>query len=307
MLIALAVDAAIGWPNSLFQRIGHPVTWLGALISILERALNRAHWTDTTRRLTGAICAVAIIALTIAISCALIRLFPEGLPRAIAAGLLAWPLVATRSMFDHVAAVARPLAEGNTDAARQAVAMIVGRDPSQLDDPGIARAAIESLAENSCDGIVAPVFWGLVAGLPGIAAYKAINTLDSMIGYRTERYEAFGWAAARIDDLANLIPARVTGLLFAVTSKRPVTALRVMAQDARHHRSPNAGWPEAAMAGALGIRLSGPRIYDGAWTKDPYVNASCPDPEPKDLSRGLSLYLRAMLAMAALIGLWALV
>ncbi|MDO9500590.1 cobalamin biosynthesis protein, partial [Falsiroseomonas sp.] len=160
------------------------------------------------------------------------------------------------------------------------------------------RAATESLAENASDGIVAPLFWGLLLGLPGIAAYKAINTLDSMIGHRSARHEAFGWASARIDDLANLVPARLTGLLFALTSGRPRAALSCMVRDARHHRSPNAGWPEAAMAGALGIRLSGPRIYGGKVTPEPWLNASAADPSPDDLFRALSVYRRALTALA---------
>ncbi|GGE60634.1 adenosylcobinamide-phosphate synthase CbiB [Actibacterium pelagium] len=307
MLIALAIDAALGWPDPLYRRIGHPVTWIGALIARLDKALNRPGWRKTTRCLTGLLCAAFVVTLVSGIAFAILSLIPEGAPRAVVAGILAWPLVATRSMHDHVAAVVRPLASGDIEAARHAVAMIVGRDPSQLDEAGIARAAVESLAENTSDGITAPIFWGLLLGLPGIAAYKAANTLDSMIGYRTEKHEAFGWAAARFDDLVNLVPARLTGLLFALTSARPITAIRVMVKDARHHRSPNAGWPEAAMAGALDVRLSGPRVYDGKPTEDPYVNPTCPDPKAADLWRGLALYRRAMLAMSAMIGLMALV
>ncbi len=160
-------------------------------------------------------------------------------------------MVALRSLYDHVTAVARPLQSGNIDAARLAVAQIVGRDPATLDEAGIARAAIESLAENASDGIVAPVFWGVLFGLPGIVGYKAINTLDSMIGHRSERHLYFGWAAARIDDIANFIPARLTGLLFTLVSSRFSQALSCMVRDANRHRSINAGWPEAAMAGAL--------------------------------------------------------
>jgi adenosylcobinamide-phosphate synthase len=184
--------------------------------------------------------------------------------------------------------------------------MIVGRDPSQLDAAGIARAATESLAENTSDGIVAPLFWGAIFGLPGIAAYKAINTLDSMIGHRTPRYEAFGWAAARIDDVANLIPARLTGLLFAIVSVRPCIALATMWRDAGQHRSPNAGWPEAAMAGALDIRLSGPRIYEGRLSQEPWLNGEAADPTAADLNRALALYRRAMLLLAAGLALLAL-
>jgi adenosylcobinamide-phosphate synthase len=166
---------------------------------------------------------------------------------------------------------------------------------------------MESLAENTSDGIVAPLFWGAVLGLPGIAGYKAINTLDSMIGHRTPRFQAFGWASARIDDLVNLIPARLTGLVFALVSSAPRRALSVMGRDAGLHRSPNAGWPEAAMAAGLGVRLSGPRVYDGHVADEPWVNAGTPDPTAGDLQRGLALYLRAMFVLAAALLVLALV
>jgi adenosylcobinamide-phosphate synthase len=256
--------------------------------------------------MAGICVALAVIALAAGVGWACAAMLPGGWPGLILAAILAWPLVAARSMHDHVDAVARPLIAGNLPAARQAVSMIVGRDPSQLDAAGIARAATESLAENTSDGIVAPLFWGAIFGLPGIAAYKAINTLDSMIGHRSIRHEAFGWAAARIDDVANLIPARLTGILFAAVSAQPGVALATMWRDARQHRSPNAGWPEAAMAGALGIRLSGPRIYAGQFTQEPWVNAAAPDPAPADLNRALALYVRAMLVLAAGLALLAL-
>ncbi|SMX34872.1 adenosylcobinamide-phosphate synthase CbiB [Actibacterium lipolyticum] len=307
MLIAMALDACIGWPNALFARIGHPVTWLGALINALEKLWNRPDATPPARKLAGVL--TALITITIAGGAALMitLALPAGWLGTVLTGILAWPLVATRSMHEHVAAVARPLIAGDLSTARQAVAMIVGRNPSELDEPAVARAALESLAENTSDGIVAPVFWGALLGLPGIAAYKAINTLDSMIGHRTPRHEAFGWASARIDDVVNLIPARLTGLLFAAASARPVTALKSMWRDAHQHRSPNAGWPESAMAGALRVRLSGPRVYDGHVADEPWVNAPMPDPTPSDLKRGLALYVRAMLALCTLLALFALI
>lgn len=304
MLVAMAIDAAIGWPAALHVRVGHPVTWLGALIGGCDRRWNRA---GTRRRRRGLIVAVAVIALATVVGMAMQAALPAGWTGVLLGGVFAWPLVALRSMHEHVAAVFRPLAAGDLGAARRAVAMIVGRDPTWLDEAGVARAALESLAENTSDGVVAPLFWGVVAGLPGIAAYKAINTLDSMIGHRTARHEDFGRVAARIDDVANLIPARLTGLVFALVSGRPQGALGCMARDAHRHRSPNGGWPEAALAGALGIRLSGPRSYGERVAEEPWVNGAAPDPGPADIGRGLALYRRAMLALAALIGALALV
>lgn len=301
MVVAALADAAIGWPDAVYARIGHPVTWIGGLIRRLDRDLNRETDSFARRRALGVLAALGVIALTTLLAAVLQSLLPGGVAGLILTGIFAWPFLALRAMHVHVAAVARPLAAGDLPAARRAVSMIVGRDPARLDTAGVARAALESLAENTSDGIVAPVFWGAIFGLPGLAAYKAINTLDSMIGHRTPRYNAFGWAAARIDDGANLIPARLTGLLFALVSKRPRSSLATMARDARHHRSPNAGWPEAAMAGGLGIRLSGPRAYAGGIADEPWVNGTAPDPDARDIAAGLALYRRAMMAMGAVL------
>ncbi|MBN7786997.1 cobalamin biosynthesis protein CobD [Ponticoccus gilvus] len=301
MLLAMALDAAVGWPDRLYRRIGHPVVWIGALISMLEARLNAG--APGRRRATGAL-TVALVCAAVAVPALWVQaVLPGGWLGLLVGALAAWPLLAVRSMDQHVGAVARPLAAGDLAGARRAVAMIVGRDPARLDTRGVARAALESLAENTSDGIVAPLFWGVVAGLPGLAVYKAINTMDSMIGHRSERYEDFGKAAARLDDLVNLLPARLTGLLFALASGRPGRAIAVMRRDARHHRSPNAGWPEAAMAGALHRRLSGPRVYGNTVADEPYVNAAAPDPEPQDLRRGLALYRRTMVLGAGLLAL----
>lgn len=298
MAVAMVIDALMGWPDWLYRRIGHPVTWLGRLISLLDRVWNRETRAHGLRRLLGVLAALITIGMCTALAWLVQGMLPDTSLGTLLLGVLAWPLVAVRSMHGHVQAVAEPLVRGDLHAARYAVSMIVGRDPSQLDGAGVARAATESLAENTGDGIVAPLFWGLVAGLPGIAAYKAINTLDSMIGHLTARHSAFGWASAKIDDVANWIPARLTGLLFAVASGAPRRALACVRRDARHHRSPNAGWPEAAMAGALGVRLSGPRAYGDSVSQEPWVNEGAPDPTPQDLSRALALYRRTMIGVA---------
>lgn len=300
MLGGLVIDLAIGWPDALYQKIKHPVVWLGALISKLDSSLNLGANPSRNKRM-GILTVLIVVSLAVGLGWTLQLALPSGWAGIVLGALMAWPLIALRSMYDHVAAVYQPLAQGDLAAARVAVAKIVGRDPSGLDGPAIARAATESLAENSSDGIVAPIFWGTIAGLPGIFAYKAINTLDSMIGYKTPRHIDFGWAAARLDDLVNLIPARLTGLLFAVVSGRVRQAVVVMFADAGHHRSPNAGWPEAAMAGALDLRLSGPRSYDGQIQDEPWVNASGQDPTPNCLNRALGLYVRAMGLMAPIL------
>ncbi len=209
-------------------------------------------------------------------------------------------LLAGRSLYGHVLRVTQHLEHGKLEAARQAVGHIVSRNPTPLDTAGVARANLESLAENTSDGVIAPLFWGCLLGLPGLTAYKAINTLDSMLGYRTDRLWAFGGFAARLDDAANLIPARLTGGLIALASFR-LASVRVMLRDARNHRSPNTGWPESAMAGALDVRLGGPRVYAGSETADPWLNAAAPDPRPSDTRRRLRLYVRTLLLAALLL------
>jgi len=305
MVVAMAVDALMGWPSWLFARVGHPVTWLGRLIVAVDAAWNQPSNPPALRRVAGVVGALVVIALAAALGCMLQYALSSGWIQIVLVGVLAWPLVALRSLHDHVAAVAKPLQAGDIAGARDAISRIVGRDPAALDEAGIARAAIESLAENASDGVAAPVFWGALFGLPGIFGYKAINTLDSMIGHRTERHEAFGWAAARIDDVANFIPARLTGFLFVLLAPRRSEALSCMTRDARRHRSPNAGWPEAAMAGALGVRLSGPRIYHDSVSNEPWLNEAARDPLAADIVHGLTIYRRAMMLLAGFLAILA--
>jgi adenosylcobinamide-phosphate synthase len=305
MVLAMALDAVLGWPEGLFALVGHPVTWLGALINALDVGWNRTSDPPAFRRALGVAAALIVILVATALAWMVQALLTAEWSRVLIVGILAWPLLALRSLRDHVSAVGPPLQSGDIALARSAVAQIVGRDPENLDEAGIARAAIESLAENASDGIVAPVFWGALFGLPGIAAYKAINTLDSMIGHRSPRHEAFGWAAARIDDLANFLPARLTGFLFVLLAPRPSVAMSCMVRDANRHRSINAGWPEAAMAGALGVRLSGPRIYQGSVAEEPWLNEGARDPLAADISQGLKLYRRAMMLLGAVLAVLA--
>lgn len=270
IIAALGLDFLFGEPVWLWSRLPHPVRVMGYMISLLERRLNAG----VGRRLKGVLALTALLLLFTGLGWLLARL-PCG---AVVQGAGAAILLGQRALVQHVARVAGGLRKG-VPAGRQAVAMIVGRDVAALDESGVARAAIESAAENFSDGVVAPVFWFCVAGLPGIMAYKLVNTADSMIGHKTERYLAYGWAAARLDDVMNYLPARLSAGLIGLAggAKR---AFRVVQADARQHRSPNAGWPEAAMAGGLGVALSGPRIYGGVQTKDAFVNA--------DGRRGLS-------------------
>ncbi|MEM8767232.1 MAG: adenosylcobinamide-phosphate synthase CbiB [Pseudomonadota bacterium] len=298
LILAWGIEAAFGWPEALYRKVRHPVVWIGWLVNGFERVLNGEGRSDVWRRLAGAISAAVVILLTWALAAALVALLPEGSLGFVLQALVASSFLASRSLYSHVAAVAEALSVKSIDAARTAVSHIVGRDPQSLDEAGITRAALESLAENASDGVVAPLFWGVLLGLPGLAAYKALNTLDSMIGHRNSRFEDFGKASARLDDVANWIPARLTAALLLLAGPPRGRTLLVLRRDARRHRSPNAGWPEAAMAGALNVRLSGPRCYGDRSTEEPWLNADAPDPGPHSLELGLALYLRALVLLA---------
>lgn len=266
--LSLLIERLVGYPDWLFRRIGHPVTWIGSLIALLDRKWNREQGSFSNREAKGVLALVVFLGVTVSIALALqniLLVLPLGL---LLVAVVGASLPAQKSLEQHVEAVATALESEGLEGGRRAVSMIVGRDPDQLDEAAVCRAAIESLAENFSDGIVAPSFWLGLLGLPGGAGYKAINTADSMIGHRTPRHEAFGWASARVDDLVNLPASRLTACLFIlaavfVKGASPQGALRAVARDAKHHRSPNAGWPESALAGALGFALAGPRSYGG--------------------------------------------
>lgn len=310
LVLALTIEAAFGYPQRFYAAIGHPVTWIGRLIGMLDQRLNRETASFVTRKAMGVLALVLLLAIILALSVLLQRLcLSFGLLGLLPLALLASTLIAQRSLYEHVARVADGLERGGLEGGRKAVAMIVGRNPQTLDEAGVARAAIESLAENFSDGIVAPAFWLGLGGLPGIAAYKAINTADSMIGHRTPRHLAFGWASARLDDLVNLPASRLTALLLLVSAALDRTAnaggaWRAVKRDAGKHGSPNAGWPEAAMAGALGLRLAGPRVYGETRVEDHWMGDGRAEANAADIRRALTLYKRScglLWALAALL------
>jgi len=299
VVAALLLDAVIGDPDWLWRRAPHPVVWIGNGIGWLEHRLNLESWSRRQRKLAGVVTIIALVSVAILVGGLLTDLLNDNWIGFGVEALIASTLIAQRSLYQHVARVHRAFTEGGLPAARQVVAMIVGRDPERLDEGGVARAAIESTAENFSDGIVAPVFWLALLGLPGLIAYKAINTADSMIGHRSTRYIDFGWAAARLDDLVNLIPARLSGILVAlaapVSRGSIIASLKIMMRDASKHRSPNAGWPESAMAGALGIAIAGPRVYAEGAVNDLYLNAEGRTAKPDDIRRALRVFVAACL------------
>ena len=291
---ALALEAFVGYPAALYRILGHPVTWMGRLLVVLERRLNRDRWSAAARRSAGVLTLILLLGSTAVVTLPLQILLPHELAGFVLLGVLAATLPAQRSLFTHVRDVAAALERGGVAAGRQAVALIVGRNTAVLDEAGVARAAIESLAENFSDGIVAPALWLAVAGLPGGALYKAANTADSMIGHRSARYAAFGWAAARFDDVINLPASRLAVLWIVMAAPLAGGSARdawaAVRRDARRHRSPNAGWPEAAFAGALHLKLAGPRVYGSEMVDDAFMGIGRRRAGANDIRRALKLY-----------------
>lgn len=290
------LEAAIGYPDRLHRLVPHPVVWAGHAINALEERWNHPELTAARRRLSGVAALLLVASCAALLGCLIDAWGRRNIWAALATVFVATIGLAQRSLYIHVAAVHTALQAGDLPAARKTVSHIVGRDTATLDEHGVAVAALESLAESFCDGIVAPAFWLFFTGLAGLFAYKIINTADSIIGHRDPRFLAFGWAAARTDDLANLIPARLSGALLALAAGG---GWLIMLRDAKHHASPNAGWPEAALAGGLKIRLGGPTTYDGQSYPRPWFGDGAA-PGTTELGRGLRIYLIACVLLWAL-------
>lgn len=311
LFAAIVLDRIVGDPPWLWQRVPHPVVIFGKAIDLFEKRLNRTSFTAEGRRLNGVFTILVLLAGSAVVGMLLSALFRHlGSVGIILEVIVVAVFLAQKSLGDHVQAVADGLLRDGLEGGRQAVAMIVGRDPKTLDQAGVSRAAIESLSENFADGVVAPVFWYAVAGLPGILAYKMLNTADSMIGHKNERFLQFGWASARLDDLANWPAARLSAVLIALAAvlKRGAGAgrrsLSAALRDSGLHRSPNSGWPEAAMAGALDLQLAGPRFYGGTRVSEPMMHASGrSDAGPADILKGIGVFYAACSVMAALVAM----
>jgi adenosylcobinamide-phosphate synthase len=310
LVAGLVIDALFGDMPAVFRYVPHPVVLAGRAVGFFDRKLNRETRSEVSRRERGIVTVVVLVGGAALIGLIVERVCRDSLVGGIVEAVVIGVLIAQRSLYEHVASVAAALSTGGLAGGREAVRHVVGRDPMSLDAHGVARAAIESLAENFSDGVVAPVFWYLLLGLPGLLAYKMANTLDSMIGHRTPHYRAFGWAAARLDDVLNIVPAPLSGVLLALAAvfaknTRPGHALAIMLRDGRKHHSPNAGWPESAMAGALGLALAGPRRYPEGLVADPWLGDGSARAGTSDISRGLQLYRLACFVEAGLlVGAW---
>jgi adenosylcobinamide-phosphate synthase len=292
---ALLIEAAMGYPQWLFRTMRHPVVWIGALLGWLDRNLNDDDASDLMRFSAGAFALAIVLVIAVAPPVLALKAMAAWAPLPWVIMVLCSFLLAQRSLFSHIRSVAEALEASGLAGGREAVSHVVGRNPETLDEAGVVRAAIESLAENFSDAVVAPSLWCLLFGLPGMLAYKTINTADSVIGHQTRRHAAFGRAAARLDDLVNLPASRIAGVWLVLAAllhpkARSDAAWHTMWRDARHHRSPNAGWPEAAIAGALGLRLAGPRVYGASRIDDAWMGDGRAEATTADLRRALSLY-----------------
>jgi len=307
VVLALFIDVVIGWPNKLFIIIGHPVTWIGKAINALEKTLNRHHFSMIQKRTLG-ILMIAFLALPIMIFSIFLESFLNELQfYVIIQAILIWPFLAVRSLYSHVDDILRELNKDNLGSARLALSKIVGREVKNLDEEQICKASIESLSESTSDGVIAPIFWALVFGFPGIAVYKVVNTLDSMVGYKNERFEDFGWASARLDDFINWIPARLTAILISSLTATPLNTFLFAYKNSNASASPNAGWPQSAMAYALKIRLMGQKTYNDLVIDQVTINQYASSPKKQNLCEALYFYKKTIILMIIILTILGLV
>ena len=297
LCLAICIDYTVGWPNRFISFIGHPVIFIGKAISWFEKNFN--YGSKRQKVLYGGCSTIFLIGIFYILTFFIetyIFTHTNGWIRVVILAMIIWPWLAIKSMHIHISNILIPLSNGNIEQARYELSMIVGRNTAKLDENEISRSAIESLAENTSDGVIAPLFWGVVLGVPGLVAYKVINTADSMIAYKTERFKDYGLIAAKIDDVVNYIPARLTAVLYSIVGLAP-TKIRGLGNEANLHRSPNAGWPEGMVARILDVKLSGPRAYNNSLSNDAWLNESAPDATPASIGKALSLFHRTVIVL----------
>ena len=297
LCLAICIDYAVGWPNRFISFIGHPVIFIGKAISWFEKNFN--YGSKRQKVLYGGCSTIFLIGIFYILTFFIetyIFTHTNGWIRVVILAMIIWPWLAIKSMHIHISNILIPLSNRNLEQARYELSMIVGRNTAKLNENEISRSAIESLAENTSDGVIAPLFWCVVLGLPGLVAYKVINTADSMIAYKTERFKDYGLIAAKIDDVVNYIPARLTAVLYSIVGLAP-TKIRGLGNEANLHRSPNAGWPEGMVARILDVKLSGPRAYSNSLSNDAWLNETAPDATPASVEKALSLFHRTVIAL----------
>jgi len=294
LLVGIFLEICLGWPNILLKNIGHPVIWIGSLINLFDIKLNKKAYTYQTRKIFGFVTLIFTTLATVFFFKIIANILQNLFFVEFIYIILIWSLMCSRSLYNHIIQIANDLEKNDVIKAKKSLSKVVGRDTTNLRKKGIIRASLESLSESTSDGIVAPIFWYFLFGIYGLIIFKTINTLDSMIGYKSKKYLAYGYASAKIDDILNIIPSRLTGLIFVILSSKPKNTFKIMTKNASKSNSPNAGWPESAFAGALSIRLGGPKTYSGISNKNKWLNGECNNPTINDFHEGIKLYLKSV-------------
>jgi len=301
IFFSVCIDIFFGWPKVLINSIGHPIIWVGKLINFFDLLLNKDSFKPFLRYFFGVLTLLTTTILCIFLAISIVKYTNHYKYNFLFLIVLIWPFIAINSMYSHIKDIIYDLEKGNIKAARFSTSKIVSRDTESLSEKELIRASLESLSENTSDGIIAPIFWALLFGFPGIVAYKVVNTLDSMIGYKNHKYNYFGWASAKLDDLINYFPARITSILFLIFSKNVLSNFKNLLIDAPKHKSPNAGWPEAAFAYTINVRLSGPRMYDGLAYNEKWVNEYGLEPKLIHLKQSLILFKKVIILLLLLL------
>ena len=301
IFFSVCIDIFFGWPKVLINSIGHPIIWVGKLINFFDLLLNKDSFKPFFRYFFGILTLLTTTILCVFLAISIVNYTNHYKYNFLFLIVLIWPFIAINSMYSHIKDIIDDLEKGNIKAARFSTSKIVSRDTGSLSEKELIRASLESLSENTSDGIIAPIFWALLFGLPGIVAYKVVNTLDSMIGYKNHKYNYFGWASAKLDDLINYFPARITSILFLIFSKNVLSNFKNLLIDAPKHKSPNAGWPEAAFAYTINVRLSGPRVYDGLTYNEKWVNEYGLEPKLIHLKQSLILFKKVIILLLLLL------
>ena len=301
IFFSVCIDIFFGWPKVLINSIGHPIIWVGKLINFFDLLLNKDSFKPFFRYFFGILTLLTTTILCVFLAISIVNYTNHYKYNFLFLIVLIWPFIAINSMYSHIKYIIDDLEKGNIKAARFSTSKIVSRDTESLSEKELIRASLESLSENTSDGIIAPIFWALLFGLPGIVAYKVVNTLDSMIGYKNHKYNYFGWASAKLDDLINYFPARITSILFLIFSKNILSNFKNLLIDSPKHKSPNAGWPEAAFAYTINVRLSGPRVYDGLTYNEKWVNEYGLEPKLIHLKQSLILFKKVIILLLLLL------
>ena len=297
LLIGIFLEIFFLWPKSFYKILKHPIVWVGSLIKLIEDIFNKEQFSYNVKIVFGFFALVTCLFVGLVFFIILSKVFKNFMFVEIFYVFIVWSLMCSRSLYVHIKEIADNIKINNLSKAKYSLSKVVGRDTKNLHKKAIIRASLESLSESTSDGVVAPIFWYLLFGIPGLITFKIVNTLDSMIGYKTKKYLAFGYASAKMDDFLNFVPARITGLVFVLLSSKPLNTFRIMIKNATKLNSPNAGWPESAFAGALKIRLGGPKSYSGVSNNDKWLNETNNDPTFEKFEEGLRLYAKSILAI----------